>query len=130
MNDEYQTQQYWNNMKHSELKNIIREEVRRAMNESEKVYEDAMQNLAKMADINLSQPQGLNKPRPSKEPEKHEYKVGYWEYTEYGPEGSTIDVIDTSEENAINQAEGRTRGKRGTYKVIAIDGVEVKDLDR
>lgn len=48
-------------MKHSELKEIIREEVRKALNESEQDYEDAMQNLAKMADINLSKPQGLNK---------------------------------------------------------------------
>lgn len=46
-------------MKKTELKEIIRKEVRKALNESD--YDQAMQNLAKMADINLSKPQGLNK---------------------------------------------------------------------
>lgn len=36
MNDEYQTQQYWNNnMKKTELKEIIRKEVRKAIDESQ-----------------------------------------------------------------------------------------------
>ena len=67
-------------MKHSELKEIIRKEVRKALNESD--YDQAMQNLAKMADINLSKPAGGNKFRTPKE---QEYEVGYWEYTAYGP---------------------------------------------
>jgi hypothetical protein len=109
-------------MKKTELKEIIRKEVRKALNESEQDYEDAMQNLAQMADINLSQPQGLNKFRTSKE---QEYEVGYWEYTAYGQEGDTIKVMATSKEDAIEKAEGKTRGKRGSYKVIAIDGEKV-----
>jgi len=36
MNDEYQTQQYWNNMKKQQLKQIIREEVRKVLNEGVK----------------------------------------------------------------------------------------------
>jgi hypothetical protein len=52
MNDEYQTQQYWNNnMKKSELKQISKEEIRKVLNENlnyfkpygkeyEEVYED------------------------------------------------------------------------------------------
>ena len=31
----------------------------------------------------------------------------------------------TSKEDAIEKAEGKTRGKRGSYKVIAIDGEKV-----
>jgi hypothetical protein len=120
MNDEYQTQQYWNNnMKKSELKQIIKEEIRKVLNESD--YDQAMQNLAKQADINLSEPAGRNKFRAPKE---QEYEVGYWEYTNYGPEGMTIEVMATSEKEAIEKAEGKTRGKRGSYKVIAIDGVK------
>jgi len=33
MNDEYQTYQYWNNMKKQQLKQIIREEVRKVLTE-------------------------------------------------------------------------------------------------
>ena len=107
-------------MKHSELKRIIRKEVRKVLNESD--YDQAMQNLAKMADINLSKPAGGNKFRTPKE---QEYEVGYWEYTAYGPETGTIEVMATSKEDAIEKAEGKTRGKRGSYKVIAIDGIKV-----
>jgi ATP-dependent Lon protease len=105
------------NMKKTELKEIIRKEVRKALNESD--YDQAMQNLAKH--INLSEPAGRNKFRAPKE---QEYEVGYWEYTNYGPEGMTIEVMATSEKEAIEKAEGKTRGKRGSYKVIAIDGVK------
>lgn len=61
MNDEYQTRQFFN-MKHSELKQIIKEEIRNVLNESE--YDTAMQNLAIKADITLSEPEGKNKFRP------------------------------------------------------------------
>jgi hypothetical protein len=38
MNDEYQTQQYWNNnMKKTELKEIIKEEVIKVLNEERKI---------------------------------------------------------------------------------------------
>lgn len=58
MNDPYQTRQFFN-MKHSELKQIIKEEIINILNESD--YDQAMQNLAKKADINLSKPEGKNK---------------------------------------------------------------------
>jgi uncharacterized protein YdiU (UPF0061 family) len=46
-------------MKHSELKQIIKEEIRKVLNESD--YDQAMQNLARKADITLSEPEGKNK---------------------------------------------------------------------
>jgi uncharacterized protein YdiU (UPF0061 family) len=61
MDDEYQTRQFFN-MKHSELKQIIKEEIRNVLNESD--YDQAMQNLARKADITLSEPDNRNKFRP------------------------------------------------------------------
>jgi len=115
MNDEYQTQQYWNNnMKKTELKEIIRKEVRKAIDESQGLNDFFYEPSETPA-------QGLNKFRAPKE---QEYEVGYWEYTNYGPEGMTVKVMATSEKEAIEKAEGETYGKRGSYKVIAIDGVK------
>lgn len=37
MNDEYQTQQYWNSMKKTELKEIIRKEIKIGLEENKKV---------------------------------------------------------------------------------------------
>jgi hypothetical protein len=58
MNDEYQTQQYWNNnMKKTELKEIIREEVRKVIDESQEFHDYLNRTSEKPA-------QGLNKFRP------------------------------------------------------------------
>ena len=114
MNDPYQTRQFFD-MKQSELKEIIRKEVRKAIDESQGLNDF-------FYEPSETPNQGLNKFRTPKE---QEYEVGYWEYTAYGPETGTIEVMATSKEDAIEKAEGKTRGKRGSYKVIAIDGEKV-----
>jgi len=59
MNDEYQTQHYWNNMKKSELKELIKEQIKSLISESEGLH-----NFFYGDDENAPKPQGLNKFRP------------------------------------------------------------------
>ena len=61
MNDEYQTQHYWNSMKKSELKEIIRKEVREALNDP---FNKAEDELFRMVTGKKPGSMGLNKPRP------------------------------------------------------------------
>jgi hypothetical protein len=96
MNDQYQTRQFFD-MKHSELKQIIKEEVKKALNESD--YDQAMQNLAKKADITLHKPEGRNKFRVEKE-----YKVGYTWRNGEEYEDEVVTVKANSEEEAIAKA--------------------------
>jgi hypothetical protein len=55
MNDEYQTQQYWNNnMKKTELKEIIREEVRKVIKEGTfESFSDDFNQVVKYAGLSL-----------------------------------------------------------------------------
>lgn len=101
-------------MKHSELKHIIKEEVRKALNESD--YDQAMQNLAKKADINLSKPEGKNKFRTEKE-----YKVGYTWRNGEDLEDEVVTVKANTEDEAIAKAKEdapRLARVNGKFEVI------------
>lgn len=97
MNDPYQTRQFFD-MKHSELKQIIKEEIRSVLKE-ESDYDTAMQNLARKADITLSKPEGRNKFRTEKE-----YKVGYTWRSGEEKESEIVTVKANTEEEAIAKA--------------------------
>lgn len=85
-------------MKHSELKQIIKEEIRNVLKE-ESDYDTAMQNLAKKADITLYKPEGRNKFRTEKE-----YTVGYTWRSGEDVENEIVTVTANTEEEAIAKA--------------------------
>jgi predicted hydrocarbon binding protein len=118
MNDPYQTRQFFN-MKHSELKQIIKEEIRKVL-EVEDPSQTALDNIGR--DLGVKGISGSSKNKFRTEPKEQEYEVGYWAYTNYGPEGMTTKVMATSEKDALEKAFNETRGKSNSYKVIAIDG--------
>ena len=113
MNDPYQTRQFFN-MKKTELKQIIKEEIINILNESD--YDTAMQNLAKKADIKLSNPKGKNKFRTEKE-----YKVGYiWRNGEE-KESEVVTVKANTEEEALAKAKEdapRLARANGKFEII------------
>jgi hypothetical protein len=101
-------------MKHSELKQIIKEEIRNVLNESD--YDQAMQNLARKADITLSKPAGRNKFRTEKE-----YTVGYTWRNGEDYEDEVVTVKANTEEEAIAKAKEdapRLAQVNGKFEVI------------
>jgi predicted Zn-dependent peptidase len=100
-------------MKHSELKQIIKEEVRKVLNESD--YDQAMQNLAKKADINLSKPEGRNKFR------EREFKVGYTWRNGEEKEDEIVTVKAKDETEALAKAKEdapRLARANGKFEII------------
>lgn len=128
MNDEYQTQYFWNNMKKSELKELIKEQLFKALLEKDeywekdgpfsidgsfddsKHFEKAMNNLGKRAGVEPST--GANKFRTQK------YKVGYWTYDQYGGDPETIEVEASSEEEALKKAKQEAPRASSKFKII------------
>jgi len=114
-----------NNMKQSELKQIIKEEVRNVLNESD--YDQAMQNLAKKADITLSKPEGKNKFRTEKE-----YKVGYVWRSGEEKESEIVTVKANTEEEAIAKAKEdapRLARANGKFEVIKENLIRNQNLN-
>jgi hypothetical protein len=86
------------------------------MNENESDYDQAMQNLARKADITLSAPAGKNKFRTEKE-----YTVGYTWRNGEDYEDEVVTVKANTEEEAIAKAkEGAPRLARvnGKFEII------------
>lgn len=71
MHDEYQTHQFWNNMKKSELKQLIKEEFKQITNEAlDPEFEKAQDNLYQKVTGEKPGLKGLNKFRT-----KSEYEI-------------------------------------------------------
>jgi hypothetical protein len=101
-------------MRHSKLKQIIKEEVRSILNESD--YDQAMQNLAKKADITLSKPEGKNKFRTEKE-----FKVGYTWRNGEDLEDEIVTVKAKDETEALAKAKEdapRLARANGKFKIV------------
>ena len=105
--DEYQTYNFWN-MKKSELKNIVREEIFKILDENDGSREIS-DKLAKLMNVNLSRDYSKNvmKPKEKPEGESKEYEVEYWfRFGKYGDDkdNDVIKVKASSEEEAIKKA--------------------------
>jgi hypothetical protein len=127
MNDEYQTQYFWNNMKKSELKELVKEQLFKALLEKDGFYNDgpasidgplndpnhfekAMDNLGMRAGVEPST--GANKFRAKK------YKVRYWTYDQYGGDPEVIEVEASSEEEALKKAKQEAPRASSKFKII------------
>ncbi len=101
MNDEYQTQQFWL-MKRSDLKKIIKEEIRSVL--ENEVHDKMMQTLKDKIGFKPKTGPSRNKIVPA---EEKEYSVQYWyrygrNADEQDPE--IVKVMATTEEEAIKKA--------------------------
>ena len=121
MNDEYQTQYFWNNMKKSELKELVKEQLFKALLEKDNYsidgplndkdhFKNAISNLGMRAGVEPST--GANQFRAKK------YKVGYWTYDQYGGDPETIEVEASSEEEALKKAKQEAPRASSKFKII------------
>ena len=95
-------------MKKSELKNIVREEIFKILDENDGSREIS-DKLAKLMNVNLSRDYSKNvmKPKEKPEGESKEYEVEYWfRFGKYGDDkdNDVIKVKASSEEEAIKKA--------------------------
>lgn len=107
MNDEYQTQHYWNTMKKSELKELIKEQIKSLISESEGLHDFFYGD-----DENAPKPQNLNKFRTKT------YEVGYWTYDEYGGDPEVIEVEASNEEEALKKAKQEAPRGSSKFKIV------------
>jgi len=107
VNDEYQTQQFWI-MKHSDLKNIIKEEIRNVLENEDPI------NVGMKKAIGFESPSGPSKNKIVSAKEK-KYEVSYWyRHGKHGDEKDidTFEVMATTEEEAIKKAKESRRVPR------------------
>lgn len=105
MNDLYQTQQYWNDMKKTELKEIIRKEVREALDPE---FEKAQDKLYTSVTGKTPGSQGLNKFR------KDKYVVSY---TFYYKDDYDYDYVENIEASSPEEAIDIVQKNRREYNI-------------
>ena len=106
-------------MNHSQLRNIIKEEILKALNEYDP-YEKGMERFKEKMGFEKANPSVKNVMKAPNPSEEKEYKVSYWYRLKNGDDedNDVVTVKAKSEEDAIAKAKVEAPRNSSSFKIV------------